>query len=194
MLSYPARAPRAAVLAFAREREDWLRRALAGIPQAQQVEAGTALPFEGQPLRLVAAPLRRARMEGGTLLVPPGRAGGPAAEAFLRAAARARLEPLCRDHAALLGREPGRITLRDTRSRWGSCTARGDLMFSWRLVLAPPEVLDYVAAHEVAHLVELNHSARFWSLVEQLVPGWKGQRNWLRQKGAALHRYRFRHD
>lgn len=67
-------------------------------------------------------------------------------------------------------------------------------MFSWRLILAPPEVLNYVAAHEIAHLVELNHSSRFWSLVDRLAPGWRAQRDWLRHKGAELHRYRFRHD
>jgi hypothetical protein len=85
-----------------------------------------------------------------------------------------------------------RITLRDTRSRWGSCTADGALMYSWRLILAPPSVLDYVAAHEAAHLVEMNHSARFWALVERLCPDWQAERAWLRREGAALQAWRFR--
>jgi predicted metal-dependent hydrolase len=96
------------------------------------------------------------------------------------------------DHyAAKIGRRVTRVTLRDTRSRWGSCTAEGALMYSWRLIMAPPEVLRYVAAHEVAHLVEMNHSNRFWAVVEGLYPGWQTQRAWLRSHGGALHGLRF---
>ncbi|MEY3959547.1 MAG: hypothetical protein RIR14_200, partial [Pseudomonadota bacterium] len=81
--------------------------------------------------------------------------------------------------------------LRDTRSRWGSCTAEGALMYSWRLIMAPPPVLRYVAAHEVAHLVEMNHSPQFWAVVDRLYPGWEAQRAWLRSHGSALHGLRF---
>ena len=96
------------------------------------------------------------------------------------------------DHyAAKIGRRVTRVTLRDTRSRWGSCTAEGALMYSWRLVMAPPEVLRYVAAHEVAHLVEMNHSHRFWAVVEGLYPDWQAQRAWLHRHGGALHSLRF---
>jgi hypothetical protein len=84
--------------------------------------------------------------------------------------ARDRLASAVADHAAKLGRRPGRLTLRDPRSRWGSCSSRGDLMFSWRLIMAPPEVLDYVAAHEVAHLAEMNHSARLLVALPRLCP------------------------
>ena len=88
-----------------------------------------------------------------------------------------------------IGRPPARISMRDTRSRWGSCSRAGNLNFSWRLVMAPENVLDYVVAHEVAHLRELNHSARFWTLVDTLCPDVKDARWWLRTHGAALHRY-----
>ena len=84
-----------------------------------------------------------------------------------------------------------RITLRDTRSRWGSCSHEGALMYSWRLIMAPPAVLTYVAAHEVAHMLEMNHSDRFWAVVDQLYPGWEAQRRWLHTQGAALHALRF---
>ncbi|MGR3434759.1 MAG: M48 family metallopeptidase, partial [Shimia sp.] len=84
--------------------------------------------------------------------------------------------------------------LRDTRSRWGSCSAAGGLNYSWRLVMAPPEVLDYVAAHEVAHLAQMNHSPRFWAEVAGLMPGYEAPRGWLRRHGADLHRYRFGDD
>ena len=79
--------------------------------------------------------------------------------------------------------------MRDTASRWGSCSARGDLSFSWRLILAPHRVLDYVVAHEAAHLVEMNHSARFWRLVGRLMPDYEGERAWLKRHGGRLHAY-----
>ena len=82
-----------------------------------------------------------------------------------------------------------RLAIRDPATRWGSCSAAGGLSFSWRLILAPPAVLDYVVAHEIAHLRELNHSARFWSLVDGLVGAHKAERAWLRQNGAELRRY-----
>ncbi|MEL7543611.1 MAG: M48 family metallopeptidase, partial [Pseudomonadota bacterium] len=93
-------------------------------------------------------------------------------------------------HAARLGLTPKRITVRDQSSRWGSCSTTGALSFSWRLVLAPPNVLDYVAAHEVAHLREMNHSHRFWNLVRQTMPEMDAAKAWLRENGAHLHAYR----
>ena len=111
--------------------------------------------------------------------------------AYLREVARDRLAGACDDYAARLGRPYSRITMRDTRSRWGSCTSDGALMFSWRLIMTPPEVLDYVAAHEVAHLAHMNHSAHFWDEVTRLYGDYKDPRAWLRQNGQDLHRYKF---
>jgi predicted metal-dependent hydrolase len=91
----------------------------------------------------------------------------------------------------MIGRPYSRITLRDTRSRWGSCTADGALMYSWRLAMAPPAVLDYVAAHEVAHLAQMNHSPAFWAVVARLVPGHAAPRRWLKLHGQTLHGPRF---
>ena len=90
-----------------------------------------------------------------------------------------------------MGRTPGKLTLRDTRSRWGACTPSGDLMFSWRLIMAPARILDYVAAHEVAHLAQMNHSAAFWAEVTKLYPTHPEARRWLKAQGASLHHYRF---
>ena len=84
---------------------------------------------------------------------------------------------------------PGRVTVRDTRSRWGSCSASGQLSFSWRLILAPEWILDYVVAHEVAHLAEMNHGPAFWRLVETLIGDPKPARSWLKRHGPGLHRY-----
>jgi len=143
-------------------------------------------------LPIVAAARRGAALRDGRLEVPddPARVGARV-RAFLKEQARGRLVAASERHATALGCDFGRITLRDTRSRWGSCSSRGDLMYSWRLVMAPPEVLDYVAAHEVAHLAEMNHSPAFWALVGQLCPGHRAPRAWLRAHGTLLHRVRF---
>jgi predicted metal-dependent hydrolase len=96
---------------------------------------------------------------------------------------------LVREFAAAIDERPGRISLRDTVTRWGSCSPDGNLAFSWRLVLAPDSVFRYVVAHEVAHLRELNHGPRFWTLVRQLVGNSERPRAWLSHYGAGLHRY-----
>ena len=92
-------------------------------------------------------------------------------------------------HAKELGVKPRRIALRDTVSRWGSCSSTGGLNFSWRLILAPPFVLDYLAAHEVAHIVHMNHSPQFWKLARRLHPGTDRAEVWLKAHGASLHRF-----
>jgi predicted metal-dependent hydrolase len=92
-------------------------------------------------------------------------------------------------HARRLDLTPKRLFVRDQTTRWGSCSTSGALSFSWRLVLAPPFVLDYLAAHEVAHLGHMNHGPRFWGLVERTMPRYEEARNWLRKHGASLHRY-----
>lgn len=107
---------------------------------------------------------------------------------FLKAAAREDLTRACERYAALMGVSYRRITIRDQRSRWGSCSASGELSFSWRLILAPPYVLDYVAAHEVAHLRHLDHSPRFWRLVLTHCHGAAKAKNWLRTHGQEVHR------
>lgn len=194
-LTLPARAPAAEARMFLLRQSDWLADALARAPGVEPVRDGAWIPFRGRPLRLTADPSRRRgppRVEEDRLTVPGPPEGAPrAALAFLKATARDALAEAAVRHAASLGRAPERITLRDTRSRWGSCTSDGALSFSWRLVMAPPDVLDYVAAHEAAHLVEMNHAPAFWALVERLRPDWRAQRDWLRVEGPALHRHRF---
>lgn len=178
---------------FARSKADWIRAALDRRPAFQRVAAGARIPLEGRMVALFCeAGRRRAAVDGDRLLLPgPDERAAARAAAFLRQVARDRLAAACDGYAGALGRSYAGLTLRDTRSRWGSCTAAGGLMFSWRLVMAPPDVLDYVAAHEVAHLVEMNHSPAFWAVVERLKPGWRAQRHWLRQEGATLHAWRF---
>ena len=108
---------------------------------------------------------------------------------FLKREARKDLEAAVARHSKQLGVKPRRIVLRDTVSRWGSCSSTGGLNFSWRLILAPPFVLDYLAAHEVAHIVHMNHSPLFWKLARRLHPGTDRAEIWLKVHGASLHRF-----
>ena len=191
-LTVPRSASEAEARAFANERGDWLRAQLGELSAPVTVTHGAALPLDGRMHAVIPGDGRSVRIADGAVLVP-GRADQVAGRlaGFLRERARARFAALIRGHCAALGRPPGRLTLRDPRTRWGSCSSRGDLMFSWRLVMAPPAVADYVAAHEVAHLAQMNHSPAFWAELARLCPGWRTHRAWLRREGPGLLRYRF---
>lgn len=175
---------------FAEEKAGWISGALARIGESVEVVPGAEIPVEGQTRLVVAGTGRAARLLPGSLMVPGARPG-PAAQALLRHMARDRLAEAVERYSAAVDRPVRRLSLRDTRSRWGSCTSQGNLMFSWRLILAPPDVLDYVAAHEVAHLVRMDHSPAFWAVVRDLFPDFETPRGWLRREGQVLHRYRF---
>lgn len=191
-LTLPEGASEAEALAFARSKADWLRARTAERPGAVAVALGAALPVEGRVLTLAPVEGRSVRAEGDLLRVPgPAGQAGARAQGWLKALARDRLAAAADRHAAALGLPYSRITLRDTRSRWGSCSSAGALSFSWRLAMSPPEVLDYVAAHEVAHLAEMNHSPAFWAVVRRLYGPCEAPRRWLREEGPGLHRYRF---
>jgi len=190
-LSLPLWASEAEALAFLRDREDWVRRHLMAAPVPSQARIGAQIPVCGQPRPVVAGSGRAARFVDGVIAVPPGPREGPRIKALLTALARDRLSRAVAVHAAALGRAPGQLTLRDPRSRWGSCSSRGDLMLSWRLIMAPPAVLDYVAAHEVAHLVEMNHSDAFWRVCARLRPDYRDHRDWLKRHGAEILAWRF---
>ncbi len=191
-LSLPKGIDEATALAFAQEKSGWIRGHLAQQSEPVDVGVGATILFRGAETPIVAGRGRGASFAEGVIRVPEAAAMvAPRLKAFLKVEARQRLDAAVRHYAGLVGRKPGNLVLRDTRSRWGSCTARGDLNFSWRLVMAPPEVLDYVAAHEVAHLVELNHSPAYWAVVERICPGYRAPRRWLKDNGSQLHRYRF---
>ncbi|MDK3017026.1 M48 family metallopeptidase [Pseudodonghicola flavimaris] len=189
-LTLPNGAREAEALSFAREKESWIRDHLAARGADLQVGPGALLPIEGRDRQLVPATGRRVVL-GPERIEVPGPAVAARLQGWLRQLARDRLTAAADHYAALLGKGYSRITLRDTRSRWGSCSSQGALMFSWRLILAPPEVLRYVAAHEVAHLAEMNHSAAFWAQVARIYGPYEAPRHWLRQHGADLHRIRF---
>lgn len=170
----------------------WLAERLARLPGPVALGDGASVPLLGvpHPVRHVPGARRGVWVEGGEILVSglPEHVGRRTAD-FLKSEAKRLIAPRAQDMAARLGRKTGRITVKDTRSRWGSCSSAGDLAFSWRLVLAPEQILDYVVAHEVAHLVQMNHSPAFWAVVESLVGDHRPARRWLKVNGAGLHRF-----
>ncbi|MEL6517266.1 MAG: SprT family zinc-dependent metalloprotease [Pseudomonadota bacterium] len=189
-LTMPQGIPVSEGLSFAEERLEWIAKARADVVDQTIVAVGATVPIEGAEVAIVAGDGRRIGRDGDRLLVR-GAHVGRTVQTYLKALARDRLAAASDLHSAALGVGYRRLTLRDTRSRWGSCTSQGNLMYSWRLVMAPPAVLDYVAAHEVAHLVHMDHSPRFWSVVADRCPDWRVHRDWLRIHGAGLHRYSF---
>ncbi|NIZ14892.1 M48 family metallopeptidase [Phaeobacter sp. HF9A] len=190
-LTLPKRVPLREGRAFLLEKADWIRSHLEQQPARVLVEPGTTLMIEGRPVEIRPGSGRRLRWQGEAALEVPGPAPTRRLERYLRELARDRLAAASDHYAARLGRSYSSLTLRDTRSRWGSCSSTGGLMYSWRLILAAPEVLRYVAAHEVAHLQEMNHSRAFWAVVQDLYGDYEPPRRWLQSEGNALHRFRF---
>lgn len=170
----------------------WLAEKLARLPGKVALADGAQVPVLGVPHAIRHAPEARRGVwiEDGAIVVSglPEHVGRRTAD-FLKAEAKRLIVPRAHEMAARVDRKPGRITVKDTRSRWGSCSSGGDLAFSWRLILAPEQVLDYVVAHEVAHLVEMNHSPDFWAVVERLCGDFKTPRRWLKAHGSGLHRF-----
>jgi predicted metal-dependent hydrolase len=185
-LTLPRRLARGEAAVFVAQQADWIARQIAATPSPRPVRVGGTVPLRGWDVPVVAGGGRAARLTEGAVAVPDDDRAGPRVAGLLRGLARDALAEAVARHALAARRVPGRLTLRDTRSRWGSCTSRGDLMFSWRLIMAPEAVLDYVAAHEVAHLIHMDHSPRFWAELEGLLPGHAPQRAWLRRNGAGL--------
>ncbi|CUH40484.1 hypothetical protein JSE7799_03217 [Jannaschia seosinensis] len=186
-LSLPVGASLVDAQAFVAEQAGWIARHVAAAPPPRVVRVGATLPVLGREIPVIVGPGRSARLNGTSIAVADDDRAGPRVKALLQTLARTHLAEAVDRHSAALGIAPTRMTLRDTRSRWGSCSSRRELMFSWRLVMAPAEVLDYVAAHEVAHLRHMDHSPRFWAQVAALMPDYAPRRDWLRREGAALH-------
>lgn len=192
VVTLPWRTPLADGLDLARSKASWILEALAALPPKVPFADGALVPYLG-----IAHRVRHHPEGGGVVWRTEGEihvAGRPEHLArrltdWLRGEARREIVARTAAKAAQLGRKAGRITLRDTSSRWGSCAASGDLSFSWRLVLTPESVLDYVVAHEVAHLAYRSHGPRFWRTVARLTADADGARAWLRRHGEGLHRY-----
>lgn len=175
---------------------------MARLPIATPFGDGTVVPLRGQPHRIVHRANERGTVwtenivDGELLLCVAGRAPhvNRRVRDFLKREAKRELETASRRAAEKLGVAIKRVSVRDQSSRWGSCSSTGALSFSWRLILAPSFVLEYLAVHEVAHLVEMNHSPRFWRLVDQHCPDTARAKAWLKAHGSDLHRYAFPSD
>jgi predicted metal-dependent hydrolase len=186
----PQRAPARAAASAVAELRPWIERRLAEVEdvRARVASRGNTVPFLGADLRLVLEPGRtRVHRAGDALLVPSEPDARRAAlERWYRRTARAEIAPRLERAAAAVGREYTKLTIRQQRTRWGSCSSTGAMSFNWRLLLAPEDVLDYVVWHEACHLAVMDHSPRFWALVERHVPGYRAPRRWLRHHGATL--------
>ena len=185
----PRRAPEREAAAAIRELRPWIERRMAELERAHAavLARGESVPYLGRTLRLVAQPGRsRVHRRDDELLVPAGAAQLPALERFYRRAAHAEITPRLDRACAAVGVSYSRLTIRSQRTRWASCSRSGTMSFNWRLLLAPEPVLDYVVWHEVCHLEVMDHSPRFWRLLETRCPGYRAQLRWLRRHGATL--------
>ena len=193
LLTLPEGARWADAEAFLYRHRHWLAARLPRTALAQRLEAGARLPLRGVPHLVVATGALRGRVEAGgsdagpVLHVPGDMAHQPRRlYDWLKAEALADLTAQSAFHARRLCVEVKQVRLRSQSSRWGSCSSSGNINYNWRLILAPPHVLDYVAAHEVAHLVEMNHSPAFWATVERTLPDMDRGRAWLKAHGREL--------
>lgn len=197
VLTMPPRGSVKEAKEFAQKHGGWIAARLKRMPEAAPFAHGVEVPLRGLPHRIV-----HRRGQRGTIWIENDGAGtrllcvaGEAAHVnrrvsdYFKREAQRDLDAASQRYAARLGVAITRVSVRDQSSRWGSCSNTGVLSFSWRLILAPPYVLDYLAAHEVSHLMELNHSPRFWRLVGRLYPDADRAKVWLDVNGADLHRY-----
>lgn len=178
---------------FVDRHHGWLEERLKKLPARPTLRPGVKVPLRGQPHLIVHAPERRglativAGEKGPEIHVHGERPHLPRRLAdYLKREAKKEIGRLVAKHSAAVGKTAASITLKDTVSRWGSCTADGKLSFSWRIMMAPAPIIDYLVAHEVAHLVHMNHGPKFWALCRKLCPRTDEARAWLKRNGAAL--------
>lgn len=181
--------------AFVEDHYDWIEEKIAALPPAVPYEHGRTLPILGQDRLLeIVEPLRGSRtkielqpetLHVQTLLEAPA----PRIERYLRSLAQENLEALSLEKAARIGKRVRGVTVRDTKSRWGSCAYNGNLSYSWRLIFAPRLAMDYVVAHEIAHLMHLNHSRAFWDICRELSEDYVEGEYWMRNHGHELMRF-----
>lgn len=196
-VTLPEQCSEAQGLRFARDHAGWIAKRLEERPAAVPFANGVAIPVRGEQHVITHRPETR-----GTVWIEDGAgearrlcvAGDTAylprrVKDWLKREARGEIKARCAHYADAMGLAYRRVDIRDQTSRWGSCSSSGILSFSWRLILAPVHVLDYVAAHEVAHLQEMNHGPKFWALVEAALPTMKQSRQWLKRHGSGLHLY-----
>ncbi len=179
-------------LIFLMQKSEWLVQTLHDMPSKKQIKPGVVIPLLGKRARIKHDPeMKRGWMiRDDTLFVSGERDAFPEhVNVALRKIASQTLTTLALRYGAMIGRRINRVTVRDTRSRWGSCSSTARLSFSYRLIFAPKEVMEYVVAHEVAHLRHMNHSAAFWNCVESICPDYEAAKDWLKLHGKDLYRF-----
>ncbi len=192
VMTLPRKGKRKDAQAFAEKSQSWIAKQLARQPAVQHFLHGANIPLRGEDHVISATGKVRGLVQhdktGRELHVPGAEQHVPRRlKDWLKSEALSDLETACLHYAGTMGVRYSRITIRDQKSRWGSCAASGALSFSWRLILAPRFVLDYVAAHEVAHLKEMNHGPRFWRLVLAHCATTREAKAWLKEHGRDLH-------
>ncbi|MGC4023704.1 MAG: M48 family metallopeptidase [Mesorhizobium sp.] len=197
-ITVPPGVPGNEIERFLFRHQGWLEQRLAKVPDRPQVRPGIKVPIRGVPHLIVHEPAARGtvsieRDERGPLIVVHGdrRHLPRRVSDFLKREAKREIEALVAKHTTALGKRAKSIRFKDTSSRWGSCSSEGNLSFSWRIMMAPQAVINYLVAHEVAHLKEMNHSPRFWKVCTQLCPDTERCRSWLKRNGAALQAIAF---
>jgi predicted metal-dependent hydrolase len=197
-ITVPPGLRRGEVEKFLDRHRGWLEQRLAKVPERPQVRPGIKIPIRGVPHFIVHEPGRRGIVtlsndESGPVLIVYGdRLHLPRRIAdFLKREAKREIEALVLKHTATLGKRAKAIRFKDTSSRWGSCTSEGNLSFSWRIMMAPGPVINYLVAHEVAHLKEMNHGPKFWKLCKELCPDTDRCKVWLKRNGGALQAIAF---
>ena len=194
VLIAPSERKLADVVAFARTKTSWMRERLAERPQGTPIAPGAIIDLFGKPTRLVAAggagAARLTEDADGPLIASGGEGEAYArrVENLFKRVARETLQTRTDVHLRTLGQRPVKMSIADPKSRWGSCSPHNrSIRYSWRVIMAPPAVIDYLAAHEVAHLVHADHSPAYWSVVQRLIGDHRPHRKWLRENGPALH-------
>ncbi|MEM9838467.1 MAG: YgjP-like metallopeptidase domain-containing protein [Pseudomonadota bacterium] len=190
-LTIPTRARQGDALNWAQEQHKFIEQELTSEPDAVPLAMDAVLPVLGQTVRVVPGLLTTGDFSGETLAIAPGPSGAVAdrLERCLRRLVLAASEADLRECWASLGVPEAEVTVRAYQRRWGACAHDGRTAINWRLVFAPREVLRYVCAHEAAHRIEMNHSSRFWSVVERLMPDYRQHEAWLRDHGKQLSAY-----
>ena len=194
VLIAPSERKLAEVVAFARTKTSWMRERLAERPQGTPIAPGAVIDLFGKPIRLTATggagAARLTEDVDGPLIVSGGEGEAYArrVENLFKRVARDTLQTRTDVHLRTLGQRPVKMSIADPKSRWGSCSPHNrSIRYSWRVIMAPPAVIDYLAAHEVAHLVHADHSPAYWAVVQRLVGDHRPFRKWLRENGPALH-------
>lgn len=193
-LTVPAGLRKSEIEEFLERHQGWLLTKLSKFSTDNPIRSGGFVPIRGVQHRIDHTGTLRglteiAMVDGVPVVRVSGLEDhlGRRVATFLKKEARRDMELLAFRHAASIRKPVASVTLKDTRSRWGSCSWDGNLSFSWRIVMAPPYVIDYLAAHEVAHLEQMNHGPDFWSLCERLCPMTREARHWLKRNGTLLH-------